>query len=554
MVVDILGFMSRAMRIVKIGFLLHLISAIASSAIAQTRIPQDSVLLQGCRHVDSFRICHQLILRKQQQEIDQLLRLELNYGHWTDNHATKANECLVPTTQNVFLASAEVMVLNAGVWIFDLYLLKGDYARINIHSIQDNFRTGFVWDNDGFNTNLFAHPYHGSLYFNAARANGMNFWESIPFAIGGSLSWEFIFENEPAAINDLLSTSIGGSCIGEITWRLSDLIVDNSARGMNRVAREAGILLLSPMRGMNRIISGESWKKGSCTNTTIDFPKMVFSVGLNYRLFAKTNNWRYEANGAEIDLHFIYGNPMSDFENIPYSFFTLDAKLNFFDQQPIIGSFRAKALLSGIQIRKGTNVNLLLGIFQHFNFQDSDPIDHTSEVTPYEISEAAAFGIGGLCQFPFLEKFAFFCDLYLNGVLLGGSYTDYYRVVDRDYNLGSGYSMLLLPGISWRRIGELRLSAERIQLFSWKGYDKGTDFQKMSHQEMLHLNAQGDKGNTALSTFAIQLKINLIKSEIGKLQISLSLIYYLRNTHYSYFPDVDYGVSESKIGIIYRIE
>ncbi len=554
MVVDILGFMSRAMRIVKIGFLLHLISAIASSAIAQTRIPQDSVLLQGCRHVDSFRICHQLILRKQQQEIDQLLRLELNYGHWTDNHATKANECLVPTTQNVFLASAEVMVLNAGVWIFDLYLLKGDYARINIHSIQDNFRTGFVWDNDGFNTNLFAHPYHGSLYFNAARANGMNFWESIPFAIGGSLSWEFIFENEPAAINDLLSTSIGGSCIGEITWRLSDLIVDNSARGMNRVAREAGILLLSPMRGMNRIISGESWKKGSCTNTTIDFPKMVFSVGLNYRLFAKTNNWRYEANGAEIDLHFIYGNPMSDFENIPYSFFTLDAELNFFDQQPIIGSFRAKALLSGIQIRKGTNVNLLLGIFQHFNFQDSDPIDHTSEVTPYEISEAAAFGIGGLCQFPFLRKFAFFCDLYLTGVVLGGSYTDYYRAVDRDYNLGSGYSMLLLPGISWRRIGELRLSAERIQLFSWKGYDKGTDFQKMSHQEMLHLNAQGDKSNTALSTFALQLKINLIKSEIGKLQISLSHIYYLRNTHYSYFPDVDYGVSESKIGIIYRIE
>lgn len=542
------------MRIVKIGFLLHLISAIASSAIAQTRIPQDSVLLQGCRHVDSFRICHQLILRKQQQEIDQLLRLELNYGHWTDNHATKANECLVPTTQNVFLASAEVMVLNAGVWIFDLYLLKGDYARINIHSIQDNFRTGFVWDNDGFNTNLFAHPYHGSLYFNAARANGMNFWESIPFAIGGSLSWEFIFENEPAAINDLLSTSIGGSCIGEITWRLSDLIVDNSARGMNRVAREAGILLLSPMRGMNRIISGESWKKGSCTNTTIDFPKMVFSVGLNYRLFAKTNNWRYEANGAEIDLHFIYGNPMSDFENIPYSFFTLDAKLNFFDQQPIIGSFRAKALLSGIQIRKGTNVNLLLGIFQHFNFQDSDPIDHTSEVTPYEISEAAAFGIGGLCQFPFLEKFAFFCDLYLNGVLLGGSYTDYYRVVDRDYNLGSGYSLLLLPGISWRSIGELRLSAERLQLFSWKGYDRRTDFQKMSHQEMLHLNAQGDKSNTALSTFALQLKINLIKSEIGKLQISLSHIYYLRNTHYSYFPDVDYGVSESKIGIIYRIE
>ncbi|MCB9017660.1 MAG: DUF3943 domain-containing protein [Prevotellaceae bacterium] len=545
--------MSRTMCIVKIGFLLYLISAIAPTAIAQARVPQDSVLLQGCRHVDSFIICHQFILKKQQQEIDQL-RLNLNYGHWTDIHTKKDNECIVSSPRNALLAAAEVMALNVGVWTFDLHVLNGDYAKINSHSIQDNFRTGFVWDNDGFNTNLFAHPYHGSLYFNAARANGMNFWESVPFAIGGSLSWEFIFENEPAAINDLLSTSIGGSCIGEITWRLSDLLVDNSTRGWRRAIKESGILLLSPMRGLNRLISGEFLEKGTCSNSTMDFPEMVFSVGLNYRRFAKSDDWRNEANGTEIELHFIYGNPMTEFENTPYSFFTLDAELNFFDKQPIIGSFRAKALLTGIQVREEDKADFLFGIFQHFNFQDSDPIDSNPAITPYEISEAAAFGIGGLCQFPFLRKFAFFCDLYLTGVVLGGSYTDYYRAVDRDYNLGSGYSMLLLPGISWRRIGELRLSAERIQLFSWKGYDKGTDFQKMSHQEMLHLNAQGDKSNTALSTFALQLKINLIKSEIGKLQISLSHIYYLRNTHYSYFPDVDYGVSESKIGIIYRIE
>lgn len=68
-----------------------------------------------------------------------------------------------------------------------------------------------------FNTNLFAHPYHGNLYFNAARTNGMNFWQSYPFALGGSLMWEFLGENTPPSINDLLATSIGGTAIGETT-------------------------------------------------------------------------------------------------------------------------------------------------------------------------------------------------------------------------------------------------------------------------------------------------------------------------------------------------
>lgn len=56
-----------------------------------------------------------------------------------------------------------------------------------MRTIRDNLNTGFVWDNDVFIMNMFAHPYHGNLYFNVARSNGMNFWESAPNALGGSL-------------------------------------------------------------------------------------------------------------------------------------------------------------------------------------------------------------------------------------------------------------------------------------------------------------------------------------------------------------------------------
>ena len=102
--------------------------------------------------------------------------------------------------------------------------MNEDFAKISLHSIKHNIQNGFVWDNDQFSTNLFAHPYHGGLYFNAARSNGMNFWQSIPYSFCGSLMWETTCEIEPPAINDLMATTMGGVCIGEVTHRISNLV------------------------------------------------------------------------------------------------------------------------------------------------------------------------------------------------------------------------------------------------------------------------------------------------------------------------------------------
>ena len=137
-----------------------------------------------------------------------------------------------------WLAASEVFGMNMAVWTFDRFLMNEDFAKINGHTIKQNFKTGPVWDTDKFSTNLVAHPYHGSLYFNAARSNGLNFWQSIPFAAGGSLMWEFFMETEPPSINDMLATSFGGIELGEITYRLSDLFIDNRSHGAERVGRE----------------------------------------------------------------------------------------------------------------------------------------------------------------------------------------------------------------------------------------------------------------------------------------------------------------------------
>ena len=164
----------------------------------------------------------------------------------THRHYTSDSTLLQP--RRPWKAALETFGLNMLVWSFDRYIVKEDWAYINGHTIKSNFKKGPVWDTDQFTTNLFSHPYHGSLYFNAARSNGMNFWQSAPFAAGGSLMWEFFMENEPPSINDMLATTFGGIELGEITYRLSDLFIDNRSSGAERVGREVLAGILSPVR------------------------------------------------------------------------------------------------------------------------------------------------------------------------------------------------------------------------------------------------------------------------------------------------------------------
>ena len=86
------------------------------------------------------------------------------------------NRFALPEKRNMVRTISMITALNAFVNRWDTWVLNEEFSRISFHSIGHNFEHAFVWDNDNFNTNLFAHPYHGNLYFNSARTNGYNFW------------------------------------------------------------------------------------------------------------------------------------------------------------------------------------------------------------------------------------------------------------------------------------------------------------------------------------------------------------------------------------------
>ena len=451
------------------------------------------------------------------------------------------------TRKRPWKAALEAVGMNVGVWAFDRYVMNEDFAKINFKTIGDNITNGLVWDNDQFSTNLFAHPYHGSLYFNSARTNGLNFWESAPYAFGGSLMWEMVAEIEPPAINDLLATTFGGIALGEMTYRLSALVLDDSKRGFPRFAREFLGTLICPVRGLNRMISGDMWKVKHKYYKYHDYERIpvdfTISVGTRY-LAADNYLFRGEYN-PYIDFRFQYGDAFDTDSSQPYDYFTARASVGLSPNQPLISQINLLGKLWGTTTTTRSGMEVLFGIFQHFNYYDSEEVIDGSGRIPYKISETTSFGPGVIYKFPKVNKMVDLEQrLFLSGILLGGSLTDYYHVIDRNYNMGSGYSLKNNTIIDFNKYGLFALNVNLYHIFSWKGYSE----EDLEDSNPLYLNAQGDKGNALLAVVNPIIEINLNEH----FRVNLEASYYYRRTHYTRHIDVKSKTFETKLGIAYH--
>lgn len=153
------------------------------------------------------------------------------------------------------------MITQAIPWSINSYARGAPWSGdIGWASWANNYARSFEWDDDQFVNNQFSHPYHGGLYFTAARTNGFDYWESLAFSFLNSWIWEYHAETFRPAINDWLMTSIGGAAIGEMTYRLAEKITDNTRDGWGRTWREAVGFVVSPVRGFDRGIKGQ-WSR-----------------------------------------------------------------------------------------------------------------------------------------------------------------------------------------------------------------------------------------------------------------------------------------------------
>lgn len=460
----------------------------------------------------------------------------------------------LPVKKRYWQAAAEATAINVGVQLFDRYALKSDFAQTTLRTLKRNFTDGMVWDNDFFITNLFAHPYHGNLYFNAARTNGLTFWESAPYALGGSLMWEFLGETEPPAINDVIATSMGGMAIGEMTHRLSRTVLDDRDRGFRRFLREAVATIANPIQGLHRIISGDAWRVRSDHYRYHDYSKIPVDV-------AFSTGWRYLADDGALfrgvhapylNMVLTYGTPVDgERHTIPYDFFDVDATISMGGGQPLVNNLQIVGRMWSTSILDKKDMAGEFGIYQHFNYFDAKPIEDGSELTPYRISEAAGFGPGFILSLPQMGGLSKLEQrVFLSGILLGGTKSDYFNVIERDYNMGSGFSIKSKTQLDFGKFGRFILNAKYFRLYTWKGYeDKDLQAYADGTKDLHYLNVQGDRSNAALLVVNPIMEMHVNK----QWSLTLSGAYYSRRTFYKYYDKVHANTFETKIGITCRL-
>jgi hypothetical protein len=238
-------------------------------------------------------------------------------------------------------------------------------ARVTPSTWWANMENGWVWDLDDFVVNQIGHPYQGSNYFNAGRANGLSFYESAAMTAFGSATWEFYGETNKASLNDLINTTLGGIAIGEVLHRAAWLMRDPRASGRGRLWREIGATLIDPVTGYNRFRSGDASR--STDKPAEMVPTALGSVTSAGVLWRGTEERAVNSTGqpyVEVDL--LYGDLEGGRSRTPYDAFTMRLRLG--GGGPVSDAKIRGRLLA--QPLGGRGVQFTVA--QSYDFQDND--------------------------------------------------------------------------------------------------------------------------------------------------------------------------------------
>lgn len=432
-------------------------------------------------------------------------------------------------------AGAEIVGFNIGLWAFDRYIQKGHFAYISWNTIKENFKHGFEWDNDHLSTNMFAHPYNGSLFFNAGRSNGFNFWQSELFAIGGSAMWEMFMECEYPSTNDIIATPVGGAAIGEVLYRTSDVILDDRSTGGERFGRELAAFLVDPMRGFTRIVTGRAWQHQPTTGRRFGTPPVSIEFSFGARLLTVSDGDKGTCGGAVGEVNIEYGYKYAKSTQTPYDYFSFLMELQGIKTQPLLSRVEIIGRLLSNEISDKKRLKASVGMYQHFDYFDSDTIKNRDAnsnpfwpcVVPYKLGTPASVGAGLMTQYRPTKNIYLDGYAHLNGVLLAGILTDFYRDYHRNYNWGSGFSIKVgLNASFFKNKLIVNMANQFYHIFTWDGYDN--DFDWSTSPDGKPINIQGDNSKAFFNHFEVNFKYRLW----NRLFLAAGLDWYHRQTNY----------------------
>lgn len=431
--------------------------------------------------------------------------------------------------KNFWRAAGETLALDGIVWAWDRYVANSHWAHINIKTIKKNFQEGFYWDNDKLMTNNFFHPYHGSLFFEAGRANGYNYYQSALFAVAGSTLWEMVFEDNYPSISDVIATPTGGMALGEVMFRSADLVTDDSTWGWERAWREIAGCVIAPTRGINRLLTGQMWRRSATPGRIYGIPELSINVGFGAKMLVSTDSRSYQTSMPELMLDVEYGDRFAEKTTRPYDYFTLHSELHFNPKQPLVGNLEISGRLWGSTFMDKPHDKMNIGIYQNYDLCDSDSIPGVGQI-PFKYALPTAVAATWMYRRQTSPETRF--DAYASavGVPLACVVSDHYQAQKRDYNYASGFgikagvSLLLGKGMA-----NISLDNKFLGLYTWKGYDRNVKTRDCTYRQ---LNVMGDNSQAYVSVTDFRLDMRLWR----QLYATFMLNHYYRFTHYRDFP------------------
>ena len=405
-------------------------------------------------------------------------------------------------------AAAYTIGIDAFTWAYDRYVTGSEFAKISFSTMKHNLRTGFVWDSDRLATNHLGHPFNGGMYHVTSRLSGLNFWQALPYSTGGSLLWELFAEKEPPGLNDLIATPLAGAALGEVFYR-----------------------------SLTRFLPGNTASRDR-------FP-LSLSVTLGDRYMSDGADITAGGHYPVLRLAMEYGEPFDCTENRPFDYFYGHTTLHIgsSDTQPLFNDVSITGRIWGHELQTGSDATeAVFGIWQQYDFYHQRSAKKGEDNPLFNFSETVAAGPGFMFRQQG-EKGTFRQALFADIIGLGAVENANLFIIERHYNMGSGFALKSLSSIRlWDKVS-LSFQARLFYLNTWGDYTtRGQDI------DPLYTDTMGDKGHSWAFILSPAIQVDVTRHW----GLSLSASRYGRDSFYKSFPTAKSRTTELLTGVCYN--
>ncbi len=284
-----------------------------------------------------------------------------------DTHSGQPDRFGKPEASKSYLIPAEEIVgFNFLLNRYNYHFIDKPVYDTSLQTVRDNLTHKWVVDTDPFAVNQFMHPYQGSVYFGLARSAGLDYWESLGYAFGGSLLWEIAGETGPPSINDLVTTGFGGAFLGEPLFRMASLLLEGG--GKTPVFwREVGAAAISPALGFNRLAFGDRFRTVFDSHHPATYAYVRLGWNQVDSVFDDAVSQKIKRETATADFHMSYGLPGKNGYRYtrPFDYFDFEFSAN---SANVFENIMSRGLLIGMPYEAGENYRGIWGLYGSYDY------------------------------------------------------------------------------------------------------------------------------------------------------------------------------------------